>query len=320
MSSLFKEHFGSFPEIVFEGNSSRINSILNGFVVFYCCFESLRSDYGSSIFLSNSLSKIVIDSSSFINCSSYYDGGSIYFYCPSESGCIVSRVRGFNCFCGNNNAWDRGGQFSLIWTSLTGKNYFFDCSVSYCSPSGSSTRRSSVLLRLGNQKVHSFNSSNNHLYRHSSICLFGSNTLLMEYGSIVGNTAIDCMCFLFVQTITESNVIKFNFVNNTSPYSGLSLSEDCQTVYYLDCMIYGKQNVHSLFSVTRSPNFVVNNCFISSGFVFGSMNGNNNTINEINTYSISHYYFENCYSIEKTKIMTRSFLFLILLNHLVINT
>ena len=89
----------------------------------------MSSTNGGAIY-SGSLSKLLVETSTFVSCSATNNGGAIFI---SSGDCVIHEVCGYHCTSNNVES------FSLVTGSNRDKNYVHDSSVAYCVASSTDT-------------------------------------------------------------------------------------------------------------------------------------------------------------------------------------
>ena len=186
--------------------------------IYNCFYHDLTALDGGAIFFSSSGSRLLVEKSSFLNCSAtrytasirIEQGNSIIAYACSQYG-YAENFDGFYSVANQEE-----NRFI---------DYFFDSSISYCKTSGSYT----AALFCGNIQMKSVNLSENHAKSFSTILLrpnkVNENSNLgsdVKYCSFFNNTAQSNYCLgtsnAYNQSskhkIQNSNIIE-NHVNNT---------------------------------------------------------------------------------------------------------
>ena len=296
------------PNFIVYNSNLRQTSIINSLLITNCCFNYLNDySYGGAIYFNNNNFKILIEYSIFLNCNSNIDGGSIYIYSTSNTDSILNFVIGYNSSSGISNDWNKGGQFSFIYT--INKNEYYFTSISKCA-SNSLSRRSSIYIGNGFQKINNFNNSNNIMFRHSSFAFFYSKSLNCNFSTISNNFVSNNLCIIFIQISIISSNYYINFINNTNSISYSQIySEDSSEVNYL-FSIFSKNN-DILFSILRSNNIRISNCWIDHLFSIGNYISISNSLTFTSTYNINHFNKFNCLILnsKKLKLNFQEFIF-----------
>ena len=158
----------------------------------------MSSSSGGAIY-STSLSKLLVETSTFVSCSADY-GGAIYI---SKGDCVIHEVCGYHCTANYES-------FSLVsGDSNRDKNYVHDSSVAYCVASNWYT----MVHQYGYIEIKSVNLSHNEANQHSALYCAPSSTNGGTYGtsisylSFADNTASNyyCICLNRVYGYDEAN-------------------------------------------------------------------------------------------------------------------
>ena len=212
--------------------------------------------------------KILIELSTFIDCSTSTYGGAIYaIYC----NCVIKSVCSYICHTSSIPGINSWGQFIYAFQSNGDKNYIHDSSV--CSNGiDISGYAAPISLTYGEQKCQSLNVSNYKVKYYSAIFYKSSSASLISYCSLNFNHAIEFECIEFQGTESSSYEISmcniFNNIQDTSNWG---------TIYCLtkteikECCIGGK-----LFYANGSTIVIIRNCTLPCSYsITGSITTNN---------------------------------------------
>ena len=180
-------------ELFFSTNSPSITTttrvsltVENSFYFKNCLFNNLSSSsHGGAFYVSSSSddSKVLIEDTTFSECTSYYNGGGIYFY--NKGQIVLYKICGNKC---KTSSTTYSGQISLTVTSLASSSiiphhYIILSSTINCgsyttmdySQIKSEGKYNTIRCDCGNQLIDTVNASNNNCYRMSFIGLYGSS-------------------------------------------------------------------------------------------------------------------------------------------------
>ena len=266
---------------------------------------SSLSGNGGVIFINTELS-LIINDTTFYQCTSSGDGGVIYFI----NGLNINLFK--ICTVGCKSASTYCSQFALLQTN---NNQIFDLITIYnCSNlNGYETLR----LVYGKQNISNINISYNNNIYVSGVYYVNPTSMFSNYCSFYNNTVSSFSCIHFcsnVGTISKSNIIL-----NNSPSFGVVFVEIGN--YILKECIFDK-NKNILLYVGSVSTMQLNNCYFltDSSSTYGSIT---NSLIITNTY----YYLYSIYStyycsysnlklnptISKTIFRTFSFTFIIII-------
>jgi hypothetical protein len=130
----WNDHFpGTSPSTTLflqEYNGKQTPSVANVYVS-NCLFRYITSTSGDggALFLSTSVSYLVVESSSFFTCKSSGRGGAIFFQNTNSGQCVLYEVCGYDCCTTNSNT-----HFSRVdvYNSASYKNYVNYSSIARC--------------------------------------------------------------------------------------------------------------------------------------------------------------------------------------------
>ena len=158
---------------------------------------SIQGD-GGAIY-SGSLSKLLVETSTFVSCSATSNGGAIYI---SKGDCVIHEVCGYHC----TSSYDFS--FSDVYGSPKDKNYVHDSSVAYCVASSWYT----MVHNYGYIEIKSVNLSHNQASSYSALdcrpsSKQGTYGTSISYSSFADNTASNyyCICLNRVYGYDEAN-------------------------------------------------------------------------------------------------------------------
>ena len=224
----------SFVELNDYNNQLKITSSNNYWIV-TSIFKSLVNNGGGAISISQILSKMVIEYSSFINCSSSSNGGAIYSL--STSSIIL------NCVCGEICKATSNGQFIYINSDKINKIIF--TSVIHCYPFPRTG--TSACFSVSSPRFENLNCSSIYLSQYS----FGGPSYYTS--SINFTTVSNCYSdgtdgITISHYMTNAQYFFLTFVNNSQ--SGTSnglLHSSYSTVSIFDSIFFS--NSYYLFHV-----------------------------------------------------------------------
>ena len=224
-----------------------------------------------------------IKNSVFYNCSTYGDGGAIYYESNNiNSRSFLSKICIYNCFTNKNSKY----QFCLIsiFNDLKNENYFNDISILKCS-NNINNGKISIGLNNGNITLFTLNSTINKVQSISCFNIKNALNFSSYYCNIINNSVLDHSC-LFLENSNLFYLRYSNFILNNSPnkgiislfngiynLSGIIIYSNFNQIFYLEnSKLY-------LYLIYLNDTFIENKNIITSQFF----------LNFTNTFSLNHY-------------------------------
>ena len=212
---IYPEDADDIPNYSLEPGStlnSTFSSSNSNIYVFDCFFTSITNQ---AIYLS-SKGKVLIELSSFNNCTSSQHGGSI---CRKGGQCVIHKCCSIQCYTTGDATSNGYGQF--LFTDLTSgsKNNILDCSVSlsYNPETELSGLNAPLCLQQGNVLIKIANISYNKCQNNAASVLIPTITTGISNSSflnIVGNQATFSICYYGnnakMHSLLYSNIIENN--------------------------------------------------------------------------------------------------------------
>ena len=239
----------------------------------------MSSSSGGAIY-STSLSKLLVETSTFVSCSASSQGGAIYI---SKGDCVIHEVCGYHCTANSQFS------FSDVWQSsgTKDKNYVHDSSVAYCVASNYYT----MYHYYGYIEIKSVNLSHNEATRYSALRCYpsskqGTYGTSISYSSFADNTASYYCIYLWY--ITSSSANKYEIKN-----SNIIRNSGDRTIYVYNgeltmrktCMMNNKKATYHFYLQQSSAKCTLLDCSIDntqktgSGSLDTSSIGSNSFIN-----------------------------------------
>ena len=195
-------------------NESKIASFKSSLYVYNSLFSNCySSSYGGAIYYYYKNGVILIEYTTFDTCYASIYGGAVFANYNSDF--VVNCVCSFNCFTKDY------GQ-SIYTIHIVNKNYIYQSSI--CSNYVESEGSAPITLYNADQQCQSVNVSNYLVSSFSAILYqFGSISSLIEYCSVISNTAKDMQC-LMLSNLGSWNYYEVNtcnIINNTQSESTL---------------------------------------------------------------------------------------------------
>jgi hypothetical protein len=264
-----------------------------------CLFRSTSSTVdGGALYCSNSVTYLLVESSSFISCKTSSDeGGAIYFR-NSDGECVLHKVCGYDC-CSTNTGYSYG-QFVYTYVSNTAssKNYVNYSSIVRCvnEISGSYTI---MPLGRGNVFCPSINSSMNKCGYYSGIHCYPLNdlnyvTCSISYSSFADNFANKCNCVL-LNSPANFEIKSCNILRNTqAELDSYGTIRAAGNVNITDSCIL-ENNANRNFHQTSSYTITLSNSTVDSFSSNGYLT-TRNTVTKSFILALKHISTLNCRS------------------------
>ena len=280
--------------IIFDDSNTHISQQSN-FIYNYCYFSRTNNyngpdsccsgyyGYGGIIFCYNIESNMKLNNCVFFQCSSYMNGGAIYFH----SAFINSNVE-INFVCANN-CFTRNGfnyQFGvfLIYNSILNKISLNYLSMNNCSHVSSGT--TSIELNYGNISINNFNSTKNNNLQYSSFRLYSPKKSYSIFCTIKDNFVSNNNNFLLEESLNNI-FLYFNIINNNSPnnYGVINIRNNANLIIE-HCIFF--KNLNYLFYL-NSGELNIKDCKIFHDLnSLGIISTNNISFIETNTFYLIH--------------------------------
>jgi hypothetical protein len=186
-----------------------------GIYVLNCLFRSITSSSsGGGIYCYNSVTYLLVESTSFFSCKTDGNGGAVYFYGSNSGQCVLHEVCGYDCCTTNSNS----NQFVYIrvYNVISSKNYINYSSISRCV---NANAWYTLCLGYGNICCPSVNFSMNKCLGQSYYCypFYDSNsvTCSLTYSSFTDNIATHSSFIHFWTTGANCEIKSCNILRNT---------------------------------------------------------------------------------------------------------
>ena len=283
----FEDYYGIGNYHLLENSKIQVTTSYERFFIYFCLFQFLFNNKGGSIFIESLSCNLLIENSLFINSTSNFEGGGLYFNCNSGS-IIIKRTCSTYCYTGVSS--EIFGQFGFITVSNSNFIIISSLSISKCSPfQGHSS--GPIVFRYGNQSCKFSNSSYNLLYRHSGIDFWSSLSFKLSYSTFVSNKVTGWLCLYFFTCSNPCFASFINVVDNNSFSRGISICDNL-VIYISNSNFF--QNEGILFDIRITSNLYIFHCFFDS---FSTDNKSpftyfNNSITSKYTY---HFIYSNCF-------------------------
>jgi hypothetical protein len=258
------------------------------------------ASHGGALSCSDSVQRLLIESSSFFSCStSSYYGGAIYFSNTNTGECVLYKVCGNDC-CSTYTSSNSYGQFTYInvQNTVSNKNYVNYSSISRCVNHNSNSYRT---LYHYNGKIYSssINVSMNKCQCYSGFyCnayIDSSVTCLIWHSSFTDNIASGYTCITQYRTNAKAEMKCCNVLRNTqgSSNSIATIRFDGHSTVKDSCILMN--NATYTFYALSNYIITVSNCTIDSTNHQNSVIFTN-TITKSFIHALNHLSTQNCAS------------------------
>jgi hypothetical protein len=266
-----------------------------------CLFRFIASSGNGGALSCTSVAYLLVESTSFISCStSDLNGGAVYF---SNSGgqCVLHKVCGFDCCSTNTSRSD--GQFGCIFVNnaILSKNYVNYTSITRCMNQISGSHHTLCLVN-GKICCPSVNLSINKCPHASGIYCqpfidSNSYTSSLTYSSFVDNFATISICIYFFWKGTANHEVKScNVLRNTQgnlDSYGLFYAHD--NVLIEDSCILENKATYIFNQQNSAYRFTLSNCTVDSTSNNGYLTIRN-TFTKSFIHALNHMSTRNCHS------------------------
>ena len=287
----FSSFFGKEPTHFYE-NIEKNQPIDSGIYIKNSRYTDL---YGGTLYFSSEqLISVLIELSTFMNCSSTSSGAGVYFLCTSGA-IVLYKICAYSCFLASTNS----GQFAYLYTGSTNNNSIIFLNVQKCAPSyGSYNREFPLVMYYGNQIVSNNNFSYNFVYKFDLIGLYYMSSLSGQFNTFIYNQASNQYGSYFYSGSGTTMLSRSNFLINYQNDGLIYISSFCS--FIMDECIF-IDNHHFLYYCPSSYDYMTfKNCWIKnpfsiySGPYYPAYFGLTSTSGLTETYSITHFITNYC--------------------------
>jgi hypothetical protein len=257
---------------------------------------TFTSGNGGALYCSNSVTYLLIESTSFFSCKASSAGGAIYFSNTNSGQCVLNEVCGYDC-CTTGSANCLFADI-YVYNVASSKNYVNYSSFVRCISENSGP---DYTLRLYYGKIcfPSVNLSMNKCqYRSAFICCpYGDSnsfTFSMTYSSVTDHIAASYTCIQFWTSNAKYEIKSCNILRNTQGSLGSEGTFYTQgnVIIYDSCIL---ENTANYIFCVNSGTITLSNCTVDST----SNNGYLTTQNKVTKsfiHALNHMSTRNCHS------------------------
>jgi hypothetical protein len=305
---IFIQHYRTAWVDHFPGNySNNFNSqtyssrpTLSGTGVYFsnCLFRSVSSTSpGGALYCSNSVTYLLVESSSFFSCTSSSNGGALYVSCDNY---VLYEVCGYDCYStytGTGGTAHGEFSYSSLSNVASNKNFINYSSIARCVTERTNTQYM-ICHHYGKHYCPSINVSMNKCYTRSGFYCWptsDSNSIacLLSYSSFVDNNATRCICIELGLPGIKYEIKSCNILRNTQ---GTLNSEG--TIYACgntmiddSCILENKATY--IFRVSSSYTITLSGCTVDSTTYYGSLI-TKNAVTKSFILALGHMSTQNC--------------------------
>jgi hypothetical protein len=290
----------------FTGNSTLIQKTLyeerqspseTNVYVLNCLFISFSTTTAGGALFCNSVTYLLVESSSFFSCKTNSHGGAIYFVNAGSGQSVYHEVCAYDCYSTGGNY----GQFSYngLYDIASTKNYINYSSIVRCGTEISNPHHT-ICHHYGTYLYPSINMSMNKCYGRSGIycCPYkdsNSVTCSISFSSFVDNNATGFTCFMLYITGAKYEIKSCNILRNTQ---GTLNSEGTICTYGItniedSCILENKAKY--IFHQYSSYTITLSNCTVDSTSNNGYLT-TRNTVTKSFIHALNHMSTQNCHS------------------------
>ena len=210
ISSNFNEYFNDNFTILSISNQRQ--SLSTNFYLLFCFFHNfITTSQGGCIYISNSVVKLLIESTSFIKSSTSSTSGVIFF---NGNGIVLKEICTFECKSGSKfhfGSFQTLTFIKFIQTSIIKTPFFSTISSSY-----------PIKVYLGDHFFNSFNYSYSYCSDYSSIWSLTSTSSIFKYFNLHYSYATGSRIIYF-QGCLNTSIYFMNFISNRQDTTGYGL-------------------------------------------------------------------------------------------------
>jgi hypothetical protein len=263
--------------------------------VLNCLFKSITSTSAGGALFCNSVTYLLVESTSFFSCKAYGNGGAIYFANTGSGQSVYHEVCGFDCFSTNSG----NGPFSYneINDAALSKNYINSSSIVRCMGENS-TPGYMICHHYGTHCYPSVNISMNKCslrpgiysvpYKNSN-----SVTCSISYSTFADNNATGYVCIQLWMEGAKFEVKSCNIIRNTQGDLGTygTIFTNGNVMFKDSCILENKANY--IFYQYSSYTITLSNCTVDKTTNNGRFTIQN-TVTKSFIHALNHMSTQNC--------------------------
>jgi hypothetical protein len=297
----WNEYFTSSPTTTRNGSEygSRQSYSSGSFYVLNCLFKNIISSSSGGAVYCNSVTYLVIESSSFFTCkTSSQCGGAIYFTNSNYDECVLDKVCGYDC-CSTHTSPHYQFAYIDVYNGVSRKNYVNYSSITRCVSESSNSNHILYLLD-GKICCQSINMSMNKCQYYSGIYCFpypDSNSFMcsLSYSSFTDNNAAGYYSICFGYGSTKYEMKSCNVLRNTQGSgsygiiyaNGITNIEDsCIIENTATYIFYSTSSSYPITLINSTVDKTTNNGYLTT----------KNTVTKSFILGLNHISTRNCYS------------------------
>jgi hypothetical protein len=267
--------------------------------VLNCLFNSFTSESDGGALYCNSLTCLLVESSSFFSCKTSSDEGGAIFTSNIGGQCVLHKVCGSDCYStytGGNSFY----QFSYTRSNnvVTGKNYVNYSSISRCVNERSNSHYI-LCLNYGKICCPSVNLSMNKCQYHSGIYCYpfsdsSSVTCSLSCSTFVDNNPFGYICIYFSTSGAKYEMKSCNVLRNTQGSSSNGIIHIYGITMIEDSCILDNTATNIFWAYSSYP-ITLSNCTVDKTTRIGTLYIQN-TVTKSFILGLNHLSTKNCHS------------------------
>ena len=165
----WRDYFSTAPDTILDPQKYQAQQTVNtnSEYIANCFFQGCTGEKGGAVFVSTSVSKLLIEDTTFSECKATALAGAVYYY--ANNGAVISKTCFYKC---NAQSSAPTCHIFIAKSNFVDKNYVKDCSASLTD---SFYADYEIWLQYGEMLAESINSTNNKCSSYSGITMFQMN-------------------------------------------------------------------------------------------------------------------------------------------------
>jgi hypothetical protein len=272
---------------------------LSGTNVYFldCLFRSCTSSSHGGAFYCDSVTYLLVESSSFFSCKTSNSHGGAIFFSNSNGQCVLHEVCGYDC--SSTRSGTSYSQFAYIYVNdgLSSKNYVNYSSIVRCV-NGRSDSYYTLRLSCGKIYCPSVNISMNKCgYYTGIICRsYGDSnsvTCSLTYSSFSDNIANGNKCIRLDRSGSKYEIKSCNILRNKEITGSYGIVYADGNLKIEDSCIL--ENTATYIFYANSYTITLSNCTVDSTSKYGNV-VTQNTVTKSFIHALNHMSTQNCHS------------------------